>query len=87
MARGALDEITSELVAHGLDPETPAAAIASGTRPEQEVVIAPLAEIAAAAVELESPLLLVVGDVVSFAERLGPAGRLRLALSGARSSS
>jgi uroporphyrin-III C-methyltransferase len=86
MARRALGEITAGLTAHGLDPETPAAAIASGTLPEQRVVAAPLAEIAAASAELESPLLLVVGDVVSLADRLGPNGRVASVLSGAQSS-
>jgi uroporphyrin-III C-methyltransferase len=86
MARRALGEITVELTAHGLDPETPAAAIASGTRPEQEFVVAPLAEIATAAAELESPLLLVVGEVVSLADLLGPGGRITSVLSGAQSA-
>jgi len=85
MARRALGEIAAELTANGLDSETPAAAIASGTLPEQQVVVAPLANIAAASTELESPLLLIVGDVVSLADRLGPNGRVASVLSGAQS--
>jgi uroporphyrin-III C-methyltransferase len=70
MARRALRQIAAELIAHGLDPMTPSAAIASGTLPEQRSVRAPIAEIAAAAAELESAVLLVVGDVVSLADCL-----------------
>ncbi|HYZ77641.1 MAG TPA: uroporphyrinogen-III C-methyltransferase [Gaiellaceae bacterium] len=81
MAKRALGEIAAALIEHGRAPSTPAAAIASGTLPEQQVVTAPLAEIAAAAAELESPVLLVVGEVVSLAGRLAPSERLEAALS------
>jgi uroporphyrin-III C-methyltransferase len=65
MGLGRLGEIAHGLVESGKDPATPAAVIASGTLPEQEVVTAPLAELAEAAAGLESPALVVVGDVVS----------------------
>ena len=67
MAGRALGEIAAALIEHGRAPSTPAAAIASGTLPEQQVVIAPLAEVAAG--ELHSPVLLVVGEVVSLARQ------------------
>ena len=70
MAHRALRAIADELVAHGMDAQTPSAAIARGTRPDQECVTAPLAEIAAATDELQPPVLFVVGGVVSLAVRL-----------------
>jgi uroporphyrin-III C-methyltransferase len=67
MAGRVLGEIAEELMASGRAPSTPAAAIASGTLPEQQVVVARLEEIAEA--KLESPVLLVVGEVVSLARQ------------------
>lgn len=61
-----LDSITARLIAGGWVADTPAAAISRGTLPEQETVVGTLANIAvkAAAAELSSPALLVVGEVV-----------------------
>jgi uroporphyrin-III C-methyltransferase len=73
MALGALAELAGELIGHGKDAGTPAAAIASATLPEQRVVVAPLAELPAAASELEPPVLVVVGEVVSLAQALRSA--------------
>ena len=70
MGLGRLAQIAAGLVAHGRPPTTPAAVIASATTPAQRVVTAPLSEIAAAAQELASPALIVVGDVVRLADRL-----------------
>jgi uroporphyrin-III C-methyltransferase len=72
MGLGRLAEITAGLVAHGKDPQTPAAVVASGTTDDQEVVTAPLAELADAAAGLDSPALVVVGEVVALAELLAP---------------
>jgi len=79
-------EIKLLRVAHGRTPSTPAAAIASGTLPEQRVVVAPLDEIAAAAAEPESPVLLVVGEVVSLARQTA-ARSLAIAAGGAPAAS
>jgi uroporphyrin-III C-methyltransferase len=65
MGLGRLDELAAGLVEHGREPGTPAAVIASGTLPEQRVVVARLDRIAEAASALEAPALVVVGDVVS----------------------
>lgn len=81
MALGRLERIAAGLIAHGKPPGTPAAVIASGSLPEQQVVTAPLAEIAAAASELEPPALVVVGEVVRVRKRLLAAARLA-ALAG-----
>ena len=70
MALEALPELAEQLIENGKDEGTPAAAIASATLPEQRVVVAPLAELPAAAEELEPPVLVVVGEVVSLAPTL-----------------
>ena len=60
-----LAAITSILVEAGLDPATPAAAIQEGTTTTQLVVRAPVADIASAASSLRTPVLTVIGSVVS----------------------
>ena len=86
MAGRALGEIAAALIEHGRAPSTPAAAIASGTLPEQRVVVAPLDEIAGAAAELESPVLLVVGEVVALARQMA-ARSFAIAAAGAPAAS
>jgi len=71
-----LEELASGLIEHGRPADTPAAVIASGTLPEQRVVVAPLARIADAAAELEPPALVVVGDVVALGAALGSLAAL-----------
>jgi uroporphyrin-III C-methyltransferase len=73
MGLGTLDRLAAGLIEHGRAPSTPAAVIASGTLPEQRVVVAPLERIAPAAEDLEAPALVVVGDVVGLAGLLTPA--------------
>jgi uroporphyrin-III C-methyltransferase len=73
MGLGRLAAIADGLVAHGKQPDTLAAVISGGTLDGQADVVAPLAEIAAAAEGLEPPALVVVGDVVALAGRLRPA--------------
>jgi uroporphyrin-III C-methyltransferase len=80
MGLGRLCELAARLVEHGRPAETPAAVIASGTLPDQRVVTAPLAQIAEAAEDFDSPALVVIGDVVSMAASLAPA-RLGAAVS------
>jgi uroporphyrin-III C-methyltransferase len=70
MAHGNLFEIAEHLVAHGRDPYTPAAVIASGSTPTQQTVTAPLCELADRAHALPGPALVVVGDVVRLSSRL-----------------
>jgi len=73
MGLSALPEITARLLAHGADPDTPAAAIASGTLPTQRVVVATLATLAERVAEdgLEAPVTVVIGEVVQVRELLG----------------
>jgi uroporphyrin-III C-methyltransferase len=70
MALNELGSLCERLVALGLDPSTPAAVISRGTCPDQEVVVADVLGIAAAAADLPGPALVVVGDVVHLRERL-----------------
>jgi len=80
MGLGQLDGICGRLIAGGRSPQTPAAVIAGGTRPDQRVVSASLATLAAAVADaqLVAPALVVVGDVVRFRDLLAPS-----ALTGA----
>jgi uroporphyrin-III C-methyltransferase len=73
MGLGRLEELATGLIAHGRTPTTPTAVIASGTLPEQRVVVAPLDRIAAAAENLDPPALVVVGDVVGLTAMITPA--------------
>ena len=67
MGLARLDHIVQELMAHGAPADRPAALIARGTTAEQRVLTATLGTLrhAASGAKLQSPALLVVGDVVS----------------------
>ncbi|NUR71084.1 MAG: uroporphyrinogen-III C-methyltransferase [Hamadaea sp.] len=60
-----LAEIAATLIREGRDPQTPAAAIQEGTTSQQIVVRAPLTSIAEAAGDLRTPVITVIGEVVS----------------------
>jgi uroporphyrin-III C-methyltransferase len=70
MGLARLSEIADGLLAHGLDPDTPAAVVSAGTTPDEEVATATVATIAESAADLRSPALIVVGDVVALSRRL-----------------
>jgi len=67
MGLARLDHIVEKLLAHGAPGARPAALIAQGTTADQRVITATLADIceASSRAKLESPTLLVVGDVVA----------------------
>jgi len=67
-----LPQIAENLMAHGRSPETPVALIRWGTRPEQEVLVGTLADIAekAAKAAFKAPAITVVGEVVRLREKL-----------------
>lgn len=67
-----LPDIAARLIEHGRSPYTPAAAIQQATTPSQRVVTGNLADIAAKVEEagLQSPVLTVVGEVVTLREKL-----------------
>jgi uroporphyrin-III C-methyltransferase len=72
MGLAGLGELARGLIEHGRNASTPAAVIASGTLPAQRTVVGPLAEIADAAIDLEPPALVVIGDVASLTRRVMP---------------
>lgn len=67
-----LPHITAHLIQQGRSPETPVALIRLGTRPDQEVLTATLADIAEKArrAGFKAPAITVVGDVVRLREKL-----------------
>jgi uroporphyrin-III C-methyltransferase/precorrin-2 dehydrogenase/sirohydrochlorin ferrochelatase len=72
MGLARLDHIVAKLLEHGAAPARPAGLIAQGTTPDQRVITATLATIAgvSAAANLESPALLIVGEVVALQSTL-----------------
>lgn len=72
-----LEGIVSRLLAAGLDPGTPVALVRWATRPDQQVVTAPLRTIAVRArlAGIRPPAVLIAGRVVRLRRRLDWAGR------------
>jgi uroporphyrinogen III methyltransferase/synthase len=72
MAMRQLEAVLGQLVAHGLDPRTPAAAVERGTTGSQATVTATAGTLARRVAEagLGPPAVVVVGEVVSLRERL-----------------
>jgi uroporphyrinogen III methyltransferase/synthase len=62
--------IVEKLIANGSPPQTPVAVIGSGTTIDQKIVIGSLADIVGKSALVEPPALIVVGDVVSLADKL-----------------
>jgi uroporphyrin-III C-methyltransferase/precorrin-2 dehydrogenase/sirohydrochlorin ferrochelatase len=73
MGLGALAEICGKLIAHGVRPGMPAAVVQQGTTREQRVVTGTLDSLPgiAARSNLQSPCMIIVGDVVGLHEKLG----------------
>lgn len=72
MGVGGCAEICRQMIAHGLPPEHPAAAVENGTRAAQRVVVGDLATLAqrVAAEHIVSPALIIVGSVVQLQQQL-----------------
>lgn len=72
MGLGHLQNIVAQLLAHGAPPQRPAAVIEQGTSPCQRIVTGSLAELAerVAQAQVQSPALLIVGDVARLHEKL-----------------
>lgn len=70
MGLSAAATIASRLTDAGLSPDTPAALIENGTRPDQKLVTGTLADLPAlaAAHGLTGPALIIIGDVVRLAD-------------------
>jgi uroporphyrin-III C-methyltransferase len=71
MGGAVVGRLAERLIEHGRPASTPAAVISSGTTEREQVVTAPLGAIAAAAADLPTPALVVIGDVVDVREALG----------------
>ena len=63
-----LEQIVKKLIAHGKNPDTPAALIRWGTKPAQEVFVTTLKE--APHAKILPPAIFVVGEVVNLREQL-----------------
>ena len=73
MPKRTLPELTAIAMAHGLDPATPALAIANATRPDEHVLRSTVGEIGAAlhAETIEGPVLVMLGEALR--EAIGQA--------------
>ena len=75
MGLGRVGRVVDGLLAAGLAPRTPAAAVSRGTWSDQEVVRSTLEDLPAVAAGLAGPALLVIGDVAAlelFADGVPP---------------
>ncbi|MEO8540473.1 MAG: uroporphyrinogen-III C-methyltransferase [bacterium] len=79
MGAARLPDVVRKLIDAGRDPVTPAASISNGTLPSQQAVVATLGTIAEAAASLPTPLITVIGDVVSLAPNISWRESLPLA--------
>lgn len=70
MSLARLADIAAGLQSHGWDAKTPAAVIQRGTTPDQKTIVSTLDEIAVSAANLQSPSILIVGQVVSLSETI-----------------
>ena len=72
MGLGHLEELAQAFIAHGADPDLPAAVIDNGARANQRVVTGTLRTIAAnaRAAALRGPTIIIVGTVVSLRDKL-----------------
>lgn len=72
MGRSSLDFLMEEFIRRGVDPNTPAAIVDNGTRPNQQVVKGTLSNLheRAEAANLPGPALVIIGSVVELSDTL-----------------
>jgi uroporphyrin-III C-methyltransferase/precorrin-2 dehydrogenase/sirohydrochlorin ferrochelatase len=72
MGRSSLDFLMEEFIRRGVDPNTPAAIVDNGTRPNQQVIKGNLSNLyeRAEAANLPGPALVIIGSVVELSDRL-----------------
>lgn len=70
MGLGQAAEISRQLTQHGMSAAMPVALIENGTSARQRVVTGTLAELSELARQVESPTLIVIGEVVALREQL-----------------
>jgi len=75
MGGAAVAQLAERLISHGKAASTPAAVISRGTLDDQEVRVAPLGAIGAAAADAPTPALVVIGEVVALRGALGALQR------------
>ena len=75
MGGAVVGRLAERLIEHGLAAGTPAAVISAGTTEREQVVVAPLGAIGAAARDLPTPALVVIGEVVAVREALSAVRR------------
>jgi uroporphyrin-III C-methyltransferase len=68
-----LEHIADNLILNGRSVEEPAAVVSRASLDDQRVLVGTLGSIAATAVELPSPSLVIIGDVAALAWHLRPA--------------
>jgi uroporphyrin-III C-methyltransferase len=73
MGGAVVTRLAERLIEHGKPSSTPAAVVSCGTTDRQQVVTAPLGAIGAAALDLPTPALVVIGEVVAVREALAVA--------------
>jgi uroporphyrin-III C-methyltransferase/precorrin-2 dehydrogenase/sirohydrochlorin ferrochelatase len=76
MPKRTLAELTEVAISHGLDPKTPAIAVANATRPDEQIFISSVGAIAAAldAAHPEGPVLIMIGEALRHATAHDAAG-------------
>ena len=70
MGLSSLSEISAGLIKGGMSAKTPAAAIHNGTTQQQIIIRSTLASLPEKTSELRTPVLIIVGEVVSLADKL-----------------
>jgi uroporphyrin-III C-methyltransferase len=75
MGGAVVERLAERLIEHGRPASTPAAVISRGTLADEQVVVAPLGAIGAAARSAPTPALVVIGEVVAVREALGALRR------------
>jgi uroporphyrin-III C-methyltransferase len=75
MGGAVVERLAERLIEHGKPASTPSAVISRGTTEDEEVIVAPLASIGAAALHAPTPALVVIGEVVTVREALGALRR------------
>ncbi|WP_045837129.1 uroporphyrinogen-III C-methyltransferase [Hyphomicrobium sp. 99] len=77
MPKRTLAELTEIALVHGLDPKTPAIAVANATRPDERVFVSTIGAIAAAldAAHPDGPVLVMLGEALRYATARDAAER------------
>jgi siroheme synthase len=70
-----VERLAERLIAEGKPASTPAAVVSRGTTEDEQVLVAPLGSIGAAAADALTPALVVIGEVVALREALGALAR------------